>query len=54
MNNLKKLVTEIYNIIEEDLDANYRVTDHIDYIMDRINGRADNLSEEEWFYKQCN
>ena len=35
---LRELIEEIYNICMEDLDANYRATDHIDYIMYRLNG----------------
>ena len=48
---LRELIQEIYNICMEDLDANYRVTDHIDYIMYRLNGGAE--TEEDWFRLEC-
>lgn len=48
---LRKLIEEIYDICMEDLSPNCRVTDHIDYIMYRINGGTE--SEEDWFKTQC-
>ena len=50
-NMLRELIQEIYNICMEDLDANYRVTDHIDYIMYRLIGGTE--TEEDWFRLEC-
>lgn len=48
---LRELIEEIYNICMEDLSANCRVKDHIDYIMYRLNG--DTETEEDWYMLEC-
>ena len=48
---LRELIQEIYDICMEDLSANYRVTDHIDYIVYRLIGGTE--TEEDWFKLEC-
>lgn len=47
MHTLDRLIKEIYDIIQEDLSANCREIDHLEYIKYRLNGGI--KDEEEWF-----
>lgn len=51
MNVVRKLIREIYDICNEDLDANYGYTEHLEYIEYRILGGR--KTEEKWFAEQC-
>lgn len=44
---LDKLIKEIYDIVQEDLSANCREIDHLEYIKYRLNGGI--KDEEGWF-----
>ena len=47
----KATIEKIYNICMEELSANCRYTDHIEYIEYRLQGGE--LSEDDWFLSQA-